>query len=320
MKHVLMVFLFFDLIIVAFGMSNPLKVAMILPGKHDDISWNTVAYQGLEKAAEDLGVDATCVEEVSATDVEGYLQKFASLGYDLILGHSFDYGPAILKVAKEFPEVKFGWAMGYKSTPNVTTYDWPMHEVGYLAGVLAACMSKSGIIGALGSYDIPDIRRALNGFKLGALSVNPDIKVFITYVGTWDDSTKAKSSAITLIENGADVLYVDGNTMSYGVIDAAKEKDIYVIGSIADQNSLAPDNVMTSTVINVDKAIETMIKDMENGRLKPRYLFRLEDDGVDLAYFHNFVSIIPESVQRRIFEIKYAIIYGKMLIPDVIKK
>ncbi|MCD6237730.1 MAG: BMP family protein [Thermotogae bacterium] len=320
MRKCIIFLLFILLVITALSEERALKVAMILPGKIDDVSWNAAAYQGLEKASKTLGIEATYVENVSATDVERCLRRFAFLGYDLILAHSFDYGNAVLKVAKEFPNIKFGWAMGYKSASNVAIYDWYANEVGYLAGVLAAYMTKTGIIGALGSYDVPDIRRTLNGFRLGALSINPDIKVFITYVGTWDDPEKAKESASDQVENGADILYADGNTMSHGVIELAKEKGIYAIGSTVDQNSLAPDTVLTSTVINVDKVIETMIKDMKDGKFRSRYLFRLKDDGVDLSKFHNFVSVIPEEVQRKIFQIKYAIVYGKLLIPDVIRK
>jgi basic membrane protein A len=296
-----------------------LKVAMILPGRINDVSWNQAAYEGLKQAEKELGVEIAYTENVSVADVERVLREYATAGYDLILAHSFNYGDAVFKVAQDFPKIKFGWATGFKSAPNVAFYDWPAHEVGYLVGMLAASMSKTGKVGALGGFDVPDVVRAIEGFKLGAKAVNPEIKVFTTYIGDWEDAAKAKEAALAHIENGADVVYINGDGISYGVIEAAKEKGVYAIGGIADQYSLAPKTVLSSTVLNVGFTIKKMIEDVQASKFKESYLYSLKEGGVDIAPYHELEAVIPQEVKDKIAKAKKDILEGKLQVPDIVK-
>lgn len=295
------------------------KVAMIMPGKVNDVSWNAAGYQGLKKAEEALGIEIAYSEDVAVGDAETALRDYADQGYDLILAHSFNYGDAVKNVAKDYPDIKFGWGTGIESADNLTIYDWPAHQAGYLVGMLAAGLSKTGKIGATGGFDVPDVVRALEGYKLGAEAVNPKIEVFITYLNEWDDVAKGKEAVLAQIEQGADVVYCNGDGISLGCIQACQEKGVWAIGGIADQNEFAPDTVVTSTVLNVDTSITGMIKDLEAGDFKKEYLYDMVQGGVDIAPYHSTEEKIPEDVKKLIAETKEKILSGEMKVPDIVK-
>lgn len=301
------------------GSAKQWKVAMIMPGKINDVSWNAAGYDGLVKAEKNLGIKFSYSENVSVADAETAIRDYASQGYDLILAHSFNYGDAVKKVAKDYPAIKFGWATGIDSKENVTIYDWPAHQAGYLAGMLAASMSKTNKIGATGGFDVPDVVRALEAYKLGAKAVKPDIKVFITYLNEWDDVAKGKEAVIAQIEQGADVVYCNGDGISFGCIQACKEKKIYAIGGIADQNELAPDTVLTSTVLKVDTSIAGMIKDLEAGKFKDKYLYDMIEGGVDMAPYHGLENKIPADTKKLLEKTKEDIMIKEFTVPDIIK-
>ncbi len=295
------------------------KVAMIMPGKINDVSWNAAGYNGLVKAEKNIGIKFSYSENVSVTDAETAIRDYASQGYDLILAHSFNYGDAVKKVAKDYPSIKFGWATGTDSKENVAIYDWPAHQAGYLAGMLAASMSKTNKIGATGGFDVPDVVRALEAYKLGAKSVKPDIKVFITYLNEWDDVAKGKEAVIAQIEQGADVVYCNGDGISFGCIQACKEKKVYAIGGIADQNELAPDTVLTSTVLNVDTSISGMIMDLAAGHFKNKYFYDMIEGGVAMAPYHGLENKIPMDVKMLLSKTEFDIKTKKFKVPDIIK-
>jgi basic membrane protein A len=295
------------------------KVAMIMPGKINDVSWNAAGYQGLMEAKKTLPIKFSYSENVSVTDAETAIRDYASQGYDLILAHSFNYGDSVKKVAKDYPAIKFGWATGIDSTENVTIYDWPAHQAGYLAGMLAASMTKTNKIGATGGFDVPDVVRALEAYKLGAKSVKPDIKVFITYLNEWDDVAKGKEAVIAQIEQGADIVYCNGDGISFGCIQACKEKGVYAIGGIADQYELAPDTVLTSTVLKVDTSITGMIKDLESGKFKDKYFYDMIEGGVDMAPYHGLENKIPAETKKLLAKTKEDIMKKKFTVPDIIK-
>ncbi len=295
------------------------KVAMIMPGRVNDVSWNAAGYQGLEKAKEELGIETAYSENVQVPDAETAMRDYADQGYDLILAHSFNYGDAAKKVAKDYPDIRFAWATGDAPADNVSIYDWPAHQAGYLVGMLAAGMSKTGKIGATGGFAVPDVVRALEGYKLGAQKVNPDIEVFITYLNEWDDVAKGKEAVLAQIEQGADVVYCNGDGISIGCIEACKEKGVYAIGGIADQSAAGSELVLTSTVLNVGASIGGMIKDLEAGDFKEEYLYDMVQGGVDIAPYHDLEDKIPDDVKKLVAETREKILNGEEVVPDIVK-
>ena len=129
-------------------------------------------------------------------------------------------------------------------------------EGSFLLGSLAAMMSKTGTIGFVGGQEYPNVVNIAEGYKQGAKSINPKIKVLSSYVGEWNNPAKGKETALAQINSGADFLLHVADTSGHGVIDAAKEKGIFAFGAVSDQNRLAPNTVLTSFVLDMDKAYD----------------------------------------------------------------
>ncbi len=299
------------------------KVAMIVPGSHNDLSWNNAAVGGLEQVGKDLGVQVDYQDQVLPADAEAVMRLYADKGYNMILAHSFDYGDAVNKTARDFPNVMFGWATGYTNfgLKNVATYDWPSHQAGYLAGYLAASMTKSGIIACMGGFSVPDVDRGMWGFIYGAQAFNPKIKVLADYVQAWDDPDKAKEHTVALLNQGADVIYNGGDGISKGTIEAANEwtasgKFVYIIGGIYDQYQLAPNITLTSVVFHPEANVKRMVQDAIAGTFNSSYLMDMTNGGVDIAPYHGLENVISQQVRDAIAQMRQNIISGSLVIPN----
>lgn len=300
-----------------------IKVALVLPDVITDLSWNAVAYQGLEAASKELGVAFTYQERVADADVERVLRDFATQGYDLILAESFNYQDAAIRVAKDFPNLKFATATGFKTQAtgfkeevpaNHAVYDWPAHQAGYLTGMLAAYMSKNNHVGFVGGFEVPDIVRQAEGFKDGARAVKPDIKIGVIYTGSWVDAVKGQEAAISLLDLGADVIGQAADGPGVGALKACESRGAYGIGYVADQNHVAPKNVITSVTLVKKAAYMAMLKDIMDGKFESKpYLFDLIQGGVDLAPYHD---LVPQEIQQKIEQAKQDILSGKIVVEE----
>lgn len=249
--------------------SDKLKVALILPGKKDDLSFNQSMYEGMMayvKANPDK-IDLKVTENVyEVADIEPALLDFADQGYDVIIGHGFQFMEPLVKVAKQYPDTKFILGTGYKFEKNSAIYDVSLEYGGYQMGVIAALASQTNKIGVIGGADVSEIYRGHEGFKLGAKSVNPDIQIQEVYTGDWNDTAGAKEAAIGMYDSGVDVIWHSGDGIGLGVIQAAKEKDKYVLGNVADQNKLAEKNVLSGVVYQWQAVLENIFNDIESGK------------------------------------------------------
>lgn len=304
------------------AMAQDLKVALILDGSITDISWCAVAYQGLESVAKELGIEFVYQERVAEADVERVLRDFADQGYGLILAESFNYQDATVRVAKDYPDIKFATATGFKTqatgfddvSANHAVYDWPAHQVGYLTGMLAAYMSEKNHVGFVGGYEVPDIIRQAEGFKDGARAVNPDITIGVIYTGSWSDVVKGQEAAISLLDLGADVIGQAADGPGIGVINACESRGAYAIGYVADQNAVAPQTVLTSVLLIKATAFKAMIQDTLDGKFESKpYLFDLLQGGVDLAPYH---GLVPEEIQQKIEQAKQDMLSGKLVVEE----
>jgi len=249
--------------------SGKLKVALILPGKKDDLSFNQSMYEGMMayvKANPDK-IDLKVTENVyEVSDIEPALLDFADQGYDVIFGHGFQFMEPLVKVAKQYPDTKFLLGTGYKFEKNSAIYDVSLQSGAYQMGVIAALATQSNKIGVIGGADVSEIYRGHEGYKLGAKSVNPNIQIQEVYTGDWTDTAGAKEAAIGMYDSGVDVIWHSGDGIGLGVVQAAKEKDKYVLGNVADQLKLAEKNVLSGVVYQWQAVLENIFKDIESGK------------------------------------------------------
>lgn len=227
--------------------AEPLKVAFVYVGPIGNGGWtyqHDLGRRALEKA---LGsqIKTTYVESVAeGADAERVIRRLAASGNSLIFTTSFGFMEPTLKVAKQFPKVRFEHATGYKTAANVSAYEVRFYEGAYLLGVVAGKMTKTNTLGFVGSHPIPEVIRNINAFTLGARSVNPKVQTKVIWVDAWYDPGKERQAAETLIAQGADVL--SQNTDSPAAVQVAQEKGKYAFGWDSDMQQYGPKAQLTA--------------------------------------------------------------------------
>jgi simple sugar transport system substrate-binding protein len=220
---------------------EPLKVGFVYVSPVGDAGWTAQHNAGrleMEKALGDK-VKTSFVEKVpEGADAERVIRDLAQQGNRLIFTTSFGFMNPTIKVAQEFPDVKFEHATGYKTTPNVNTYNARFYEGRYLAGIVAGRMSKTGTLGYVAAFPIPEVLQGINAFTLGARSVNPKAEVRVVWVNSWYDPGKERDAAIALMGQGADV--VTNHTDSTATVAAAEEKGRMAIAYHSDMRKFGP--------------------------------------------------------------------------------
>jgi basic membrane lipoprotein Med (substrate-binding protein (PBP1-ABC) superfamily) len=175
---------------------------------------------------------------------------------DIIFGDSFGNEEAVRAVAADYPDIPFVFGSGGgPAEPNFSVFDNWIHEPAYLAGWLAGGLTKSGTLGVVAGYPVPEVNRITNAFIDGARAKNPDVDVKVTFINSWFDPATAKEAALAQIAAGADVLYAE----RAGVIEAAVEKGVLAVGNMSDQQELGPENVITSVTWNMTPTVEYVI-------------------------------------------------------------
>ncbi|MFJ2987278.1 BMP family ABC transporter substrate-binding protein [Collimonas sp. NPDC087041] len=290
--------------------AEPLKVAFVYIGPVGDAGWTFAHDQGRKAVEQKYGdkVKTTFVENVpeSAADAERVIRQLATDGNKLIFGTTFGYMEAMLKVAKEFPDVKFEHATGFKTADNLAQYDVRTYEGAYLAGVVAGKMSKTGKLGVVASVPIPEVIRNIDSFTLGARSVNPKATTRVVWVNKWFDPGKEREAATTLIGQGVDVLMQ--NTDSAAVVQTAQEKGVYAFGWDSDMSSFGPKAHLAASMINWGTYYTKRVGEVLDGTWKTGTSWLgLKDDGIDLGAFN---AALPDDVKALVAERKKGIIDG----------
>jgi basic membrane protein A and related proteins len=288
------------------------SVALILPGPIGDQGWNTKAYLALQEYEKE-GYKTAYVDQVPDVDNEGHLRTFAQQGFTLIVGHGFTFVDPVSKVAPEFPKSNFFItaglpAEGTELPKNVGYMKYHSEQGAYLAGMLAAYMTKSNVIGYVGAQATPICLADLAGYKMGAREINPDIKVMSVWTGVWDDPAKGKEAALAMVDNGADVLIHDADLTGTGALQAAKERNVYAIGMVDDQSAIAPDLFLTSVMLNITKAIEAQMGLIEAGTFGGVYAPGIKEGVIDIAPLG---KAVPADIAKKIMDRRQEIIDGK---------
>lgn len=244
--------------------NKPAKFALILSAPPTDKSWNQRAFEAAQ-ALKAKGVEVAVSESVSPADIERVLRQYAEAGFGTIVAHSFNYGDAVFKVAKEFPNTNFAWAGGInKTATNVADYDQPFYQGAYMVGLVAARLSKTGKLGALSGFDIPVCHAMGEAMLAGAKTIRPDATLTSSAVGDWYDVAKAKEAALSQAERGVDYWIGCGQGPTIGQIEAAKEKGGYVTSYVGDMSSMGEKVVATNLIWNLEPLFTRMIEDTKS--------------------------------------------------------
>ena len=293
---------------------GPLKIAFAYVGPVGDGGWtftHDTARRAVDKEFGDK-VKITFVENVpESADAERVIRDMANQGNKLIFGTTFGYMEPMLKVARDFKDVKFEHATGYKQAGNLRTYDSRTYEGAYLAGVIAGRMTKTNTLGVVASVPIPEVIRNINSFTLGAQSINPSVKTRVVWVNDWFDPPKETEAATSLIDGGADVLFQ--NTDSPAVLKAAEAKGKRAFGWDSDMTAYAPKAHLASSVINWGPYYIKAIKEALDGSWKSggNAWWGVKEGAIDIV---SIAADVPAETRAKVAQVKKGLADGSFVI------
>lgn len=283
-------------------------------GKIDDGTFNQYAYEGMQRAAEEFGLETTYIETSRPEDGEGNTLMLVEGGYQLIITVGQMLGKVIERVSKDYPDTDFVTidCAPNPPLPNVMGLLFAEDQAGFLAGALAGYMTQSNVLGVVAGDQIPPVIKFRKGFANGARHVNPNVKVLGEYIESFTDPEKGRVVARTFIEQGADVIFGAGGQTGSGGIRGAAEQGVWAIGVDQDEwvttfeNGQAPgaDRLLSSAIKRVDNAVYVAIRQaVEDKLIGETVLFDAGNQGIGLAPYHAAESAVPEGVKGRIDEI-----------------
>ena len=279
-----------------------LKVGFIYVGSASDGGYSNAHDNGRKYLEEKLPNVETVVKESvpEGQEVEKVATDMIDQGAKIIFATSFGYMDYIEKLSKEYPDVKFFHCSGYKTTDNMSTYFGRGYQARYLTGIVAGMKTKNNSIGYVAAFSIPEVVRAVNAFTLGVRSVNPNAVVKVTWTNTWYDPAKEKEAALSLLDQGVDVIgqYQDTTAAQ----QAAEERGAFSIGSDLDMSASAPKANMTSAIWNWGPYYVDAVKSVMDGTFKSEnYWGGLETGVPDIA---PLTKNAPEGAQAKVDEAK----------------
>ena len=290
-----------------------LKIAFAYVGPVGDAGWTFAHDLGRKAVAEKFGskVATSFVENVpEGADAERVIRDLVDQGNQLIFGTTFGYMEPMLKVAGDFEKVHFEHATGYKTAPNLRTYDSRTYEGAYLAGIVAGAMTKTKTLGVVGSIPIPEVIRNIDSFTLGAQTQKPDIKTKVVWVNRWFDPPKEGEAAQTLLNQGADVLFQ--NTDSPSVLQTAEKAGKLGFGWDSDMSKFGPHAHLASAVIHWAPYYERAVREQLEGSWQTgQTWWGVKEGAIELA---SISEQVPAAVRARVAEVSAGLKAGTFAI------
>ncbi len=293
--------------------TGKLKVALLTPGPVTDNGWSAMAYEGLQGIKSDLDADVAN-QEATGAKIKDAMRSYANDGYQLVFGHGYEYNEVGNTLAAEFPNTVFVSSSGDKFSKNSGAFRFALEEGFYVAGYMAATMSKTGKLGMVGGPNVPSIESTFDAFVAGAKAAKPSVEVKKVYTNENADIAKAKLATLELIGQGCDFLIHQANAGASGFFDACKEKGVHAFGSNANQND--QDAVIASAVIVAKPAFVTLAKEVSEGKYTGAVRqFSMKDGAIDFVISPKMASMVPAELTKKIDEIKADLKSGKLKAP-----
>jgi len=279
-----------------------IKIALVVAGPINDSSWNEAAYNGLKRFQSEHKVDIAVVEKVNLVDSRKVFSRLADRKFDLIIGHGYEYGYVLRKIVRKYPDTFFCCLGGEIALePNLCSFKFKDEQYGYLIGLIAGLNTSTNKVGIVVGKKIPSVEKTIIGMRKGLKSVNPKADLVVSYINSWNDIGKGREAGIEQINTGVDVITHLADLSGIGVIKAAEESDISVIGAISDQHDIAPSTVITSGIEDASQLIYLACQSYLEKTLEPRlYSFGLKDQVIDLTPSYGNIDPSTETKINRL--------------------
>jgi basic membrane protein A len=300
------------------GHARNVTVGMVTDfGGLGDHSFNDSANIGLQQAKRRLGVGTVVLQSRSVSDYQLNMMALANEAMAEIFCIGYDEALDLGEVARRFPAQHFSIIDGVVDAPNVTSLGFRDQEGSFLAGALAALVSRRKIIGFLGGADVPIIQTFEAGYIAGARQIDPQLEVLVKYVGSFDDIAAGKELSATLYDGHADIIYAAAGKCVLGTISQAQARSgVFVIGVDSNQDALAPGKVLTSVLKRIDVSVFRMCELAAAHKPRPRHVvLGLRENGVGLTDFAYTRAIVTPAIVAQLDRIKAAVIGGKIRVP-----
>lgn len=296
--------------------SRAFRVALLTPGPVSDRSWNGGAYDGLLRIRDSLGATISNIQTKTPADFDENFREYGAQGYDLVIGHGFEFQDAARRVAPLYPKTVFVTTSGSTVGPNLAGIAFNFRDASYVAGVLAGGMSRTGVLGVVGGTELPPVRESFAAFADGVTHVKSNARVLTAYVGNWDDVSAGKEQALAQIARGADVIFQNADAAGLGVFQAARDHPgVLVMGSNSNQNALAPNVTLGSVVIDLPKAFLLLAREVKAGQFTGRVVtFDAHSGVVRLVVNPAMRARIPAALMRQVDSLQTAIDSGTFAI------
>ena len=298
-----------------FARADDFKMGLLVPGSIGEEGWNRIAFDALKRVEKELGAKISYVElPENPAAFEKAFRDFASQGYQVVLGHGFQFQDAALTTAEDFPDTVFLISSSHVHRGKVIGLNTDASQPFYLMGVIAAKLGKGA--GLIGGMEIPPITQAFEGFVNGAKSVNPNFPVSTVYLGSFTDASAAKEAAFSMISQGSDFVVPNANSAGMGVIQAAREASTpaATFSVYSDYTNAAPKNVLGTFLADYGQGIVRIVSDIKNGSVPASNVeFGLKDtDVIKFTYNDAATRPVPADLRKTIDDISSKIVAGEI--------
>jgi len=291
-----------------------LKVALLTPGNVNDSGWSALANRGLLAIEKELSAEVSQQTTKDAA-IKDAMRSYAQDGYQLVIGHGFEYNGPAAEIAKDFPNTIFVSSSGGETGPNAGAFRFYLEQGFYLAGYIAGKQSKTGKVGMIGGPDVPSIRSTFKAFAAGAKAANSSVVVIEKFTGKNDDVAAAKQATLQAISEGADYLIHQTNSAVTGFFSACEEKNVWAFGANEDQNKLSP-QCLASAVILAEKPFVSLAKAVKEGNYRGSVqLVGMQEGAVDFVLNAALANEIKSDVRAEIVKLQASMIEGGFEVP-----
>lgn len=294
------------------ALADDFKVAIVLPGVITDKSFNQAGYEGVERAASELGIEFAYSEKTAQPDQPEALSDYARRGYNLVIGHGGEFQESVTRVAKRFPDTKFVIVNGTEPGGNVSTMSFDFPGLGYVMGYISGKTSETGKAGYVGAQKLLFYVQLGQGFEKGFMDARPDGEVFTAWTNDWDDVAKGKEAALNLISQGADVIFPSMDNAVVGSLQGVKEKGAMGIGIYYDAIADWPDTIIQSAIFDMRSGLGEVISKAKAGEIEgTSYIFGLETPVA--ARIGSYADRVSADTQAEVTTLIENIIAGKVV-------
>ncbi|MEX2465505.1 MAG: BMP family protein [Gemmatimonadota bacterium] len=303
------------------GVEDTFRVALLTSGPVSDAGWYAGGYEGLLLLRDSLGASVSHQQTRTPAEFDEAFLSYATAGYDLIFAHGFEYQDAAMRAGALFPNTTIVVSGGGQIASNVVPLIFRLEEASYLAGMVAAGMSQTGILGMVGGVEIPPAQRTFRAFEAGARAVDPDVRVLESFIGNWDDVAAAKEAAVAQLGRGADVLIHNVDAASFGVFQAVREavaegRTAWALGMNRDQNHIAPEVTLGSAVIRIADAFLETARRWQAGEVGGAAIYTgTEEAVVDFVLNPVVEDRVPAELKHAVDDARESIRAGELDVP-----